>query len=94
MKKMCQNLKCKLSIFLVLAILFHLLFWYYVSSFCAVYKNTQLKLFLDSIISIFHSLFIYPFLIFEIMCATRIIALNYKKKCLFQFSNFLGNFLL
>ena len=35
-------------------------FWYFISCFCAVYKNTQLILIEDTLISFFTSM-IYPF---------------------------------
>ena len=41
----------KISIFFVLNFLFLLLFWYYISCFCAIYRNTQVHLIKDIAIS-------------------------------------------
>ena len=53
-------LKIKFIIFYSLVYFFLLLFWYYLSCFCAVYKNTQLYLIKDSLIS-FALSSLYPF---------------------------------
>ena len=41
----------KISLFFILNFLFLLLFWYYISCFCAVYRNTQVHLIKDISIS-------------------------------------------
>jgi hypothetical protein len=64
-------------------------FWYYVSAFCAVYRNTQMILFKDSFISFLLSL-LYPFGLYIIPTSLRIIALRAKKKnlqCLYNYSD-------
>ena len=64
-------------------------FWYYVSAFCAVYRNTQIILFKDSFISFLLSL-LYPFGLYIIPTSLRIIALRAKKKnlqCLYNYSD-------
>ena len=89
--------KCKLSIFFVLITLFHLLFWYYLSAFCAVYKNTQVALILNTIQSIFDSLVTYPVIICFILCIMRRCALkaaNKDKEFLYNLSNKLGDIFL
>ena len=53
-------LQCKFIVFYILIYIFLILFWYYVSSFCVVYKNTQIHLIKDTLISFSLSL-IYPF---------------------------------
>ena len=53
--------------------------WYYISCFCCIYKNTQLHLIKDSLISFGLSL-LYPFLIFLIHGLFRISALREGKK--------------
>ena len=53
-------LKIKFIIFYILVYIFLFLFWYYLSCFCAVYKNTQLYLIKDLLISFLLSL-LYPF---------------------------------
>ena len=83
-----KNLKLKFMIFFSLIIFFLLLFWYYLASFGAVYKNTQIILIKDTLISFGTSL-IYPFFIEIIPCTLRICALRAKKKnknCLYKAS--------
>ena len=53
-------LKIKLAFFFSLSLLLMLFFWYFISCFCAVYKNTQTTLIKDTLISFSLSM-IYPF---------------------------------
>ena len=55
-------MKNKLYIFFLVGIILLLFFWYYISAFGAVYKNTQLHLIKDTLISFGISM-VYPFLI-------------------------------
>ena len=55
-----NKLKTKLIIFIVLSSLLMLFFWYFISCFCAAYKNTQTILIQDTLISFITSM-IYPF---------------------------------
>ena len=83
-----NKLKKQFIIFFILNIVFHLLFWYYLGCFGAVYKNTQVTLIKDSIISFVSSL-IYPFFITLIPCILRYKALNSVNKdktCLYKIS--------
>jgi len=60
-KKMNKLIKClniKFYLFFILSFIFLGLFWYYLSSFCAVYKNTQLFLFKDTIIMFYNFIII------------------------------------
>ena len=50
----------KFVCFYIFSFIFLLIFWYYISCFCAVYKNTQLFLIKDTLIGFIFSL-IYPF---------------------------------
>ena len=63
-------------------------FWYYLSSFCAVFKNTQVHLTKDTIIGFILS-FIYPFFICLIPGVFRILSLKKDKKkreCMYKMS--------
>ena len=60
--KILKCLNIKFILFYILSLLFLIFFWYYLSCFCAVYKNTQLYLIKDTLISYGLSL-LYPFLI-------------------------------
>ena len=67
-------------------------FWYYISSFGAVYKNTQLYLMKNALISFSFTL-VYPFFINFIPAVFRILSLDNgeknKKECLFKISKFM-----
>ena len=81
-------LKIKLTIFFVLNFLFVIFFWYYLSSFCAVYRNTQIHLFKDVSLSFLLSL-LYPFGLALLPGLLRIPALkdeNKDGKCLYSIS--------
>ena len=69
-------------------------FWYYISMFCIIYKNTQIHLLKDTVTSFGLSLII-PFGINLLPGICRIPALSNKKnkrKCLYNFSKFLQMF--
>ena len=82
-------IKClKIKFFLFFTVDFTLLlfFWYYLSSFCAVYRNTQIHLIKDTLISFVISLF-YPFFLYLLPGIFRIISLKGEnKECLYTFS--------
>ena len=68
-----------------------ILFWYYLSCFCAVYKNTQLHLIEDTLES-FGLLMLYPFVLSLLPGILRIPSLRAKrgdKKCLYIISQIL-----
>ena len=53
----------KIILYFILTFVLLLFFWYYLSCFCAVYKNTQLHLMKDTLISYGLSM-LYPFFIY------------------------------
>ena len=55
-----KSLTLKFNIFFCVSFVFLLFFWYYISTFCAVYKNTQIIL-ISSTLSSFSISLIYPF---------------------------------
>jgi hypothetical protein len=75
----------KYSLFYIFGFGFFIFCWYYLSSFCAVFKNSQKYLIINTIIS-FSISFIYPFLINIIPSLFRIIALKRNNNCLFNIS--------
>jgi len=92
--KLLQCLKIKFSCFFVISLLFLIVFWYYISCFCAVYKNTQLYLIQDTLISYFLSL-LYPFGINLLPGLFRIPSLKAPKKnkeCMFKLSKIIQAF--
>ena len=80
----------KYIIFYLLSFLFLILLWYYLSSFCAVYQNSQVFLIINTIISFGLSL-LYPFVINIIPAIFRIYSLTDpkgNKECFFKVSKF------
>ena len=90
-RKIFEILKClkiKYIFFFILSFLFLIIFWYYLSCFGAVYKNTQNHLIKDTLISFGLSLF-YPFIINLLPGILRINSLKTKKKdkeCIYKIS--------
>jgi len=80
-----KQIKIKFICFFVFNIIFLLLIWYYISCFCAVYKNTQVYLIQNTAISYSISL-IYPFIISFIPCFFRIFAFKNSGICLYRIS--------
>ena len=84
MKKYLKEIKIKFTIFFIFSFLFLFLFWYYLSCFCAVYRNTQIYLIKDTLISFATSL-LYPFIINLIPGIFRIPSLRYENnECLYK----------
>ena len=69
----------KFNLYFFISFLFILFFWYYVSTFCAVYKNTQIILIENTLSSFFLTL-IYPFVLNLLPGIFRIPALKAVKK--------------
>ena len=83
-----KKLRILFLLFFIISSIFLLLFWYYISMFCAVYKNTQIHLIKDTLISLGTSL-LYPFGIYLLPGFFRIPALSNKgnkRECLFNIS--------
>ena len=78
-KNILKSLNIKFKCFFIISFIFLLFFWYYVSCFCAIYKNTQLHLIKDSIISFGLSL-LYPLCIYLLPGIFRIPSLRTPKK--------------
>ena len=77
--KVLKFLKIKFTFFFLLIFLFLSFFWYYISCFGAVYKNTQIHLIKDTLISFSLSLF-YPIFLCLIPGIFRIPALRAPKQ--------------
>jgi hypothetical protein len=89
LKKIVKNIRIKLNIFYAFTFLFFLGYWYIISVFCAVYRNTQLVFIKDSVYSFAMGL-VYPLFLYFISVIFRICALRDKKKnsrCLYKFSD-------
>ena len=86
--KIVRLLNIKFILFFIIDFLFLLIFWYYLACFCAVYKNTQIHVIKDTILSFGLDL-VYPFIINLIPSAIRIYSLKSSKKdklCLYKVS--------
>ena len=93
-KELKNKLIIKFILFFVISFMFFLFFWYYISMFGVIYKNTQKHLLKDTLLSFGVSLFI-PFVIYLFPGFFRIPALSNAKnnrQCLYNFSKFLQVF--
>ncbi len=89
--QLIKAIKIKISIYYMFTFLLLLMFWYYISCFCMVYRNTQILLTKNTIISFCTGL-LYPFGLSLLPGLFRIPALKSKKKnkkCLYKISNLL-----
>ena len=78
----------KYILFYLIGLTFIIIFWFYLSSFCAVYQNTQIFLIINTLISIAIS-FLYPFIINIIPAFIRKLALsNSRHECLYNINKF------
>ena len=94
-KKRAKNLNTKLSInfifYFIISFLILSFFWYYISMFCTIYKNTQIHLLKDTLFSFGLSM-LFPFAIYLLPGFFRIPSLHIgknTKKCLYNFSKIL-----
>ena len=90
-KSLIFKLKIKFISYFILGFIFLLFFWYYLSVFSAIYKNTQIHLIKDTIISFCISL-IYPLVIYLLPGIFRIPALSddkVKRICMYKISKIL-----
>ena len=91
-KKIEKCIKIKFIIFFIISLLLIVFFWYFISCFCAVYNNSQIILFKDTLISFGLSM-TYPLAINLLPGMFRIPALRSKKKakkCLYSFAQILS----
>ena len=93
-----KNLKNKIIsksiLYFIISFIFLLFFWYYISMFCVIYRNTQIHLLKDTLMSFGLSFFI-TFGIYLLPGLFRISALSHsknKRQCLYNFSRFLQSF--
>ena len=90
-KELNFKIKIKSIFYFLVSFIFLICFWYYISMFGIIYKNTQMHLLKDTLISFGLSL-IYPFGIHLVPGIFRIPSLADKKNkrvCLFKFSKVL-----
>ena len=89
----CVNIK--LILFCIITIILFVFYWYIVSTFCAVYENTQI-IFIKDFLSSFLAGQVYPFVLYLFPTILRIIALkdNIKErlKCIYKLSDIIPIF--
>ena len=84
-----RNLIIKHVIFFILGLIFLVFFWMLLSSFGAVYPNTQMFIFKNTLISFAMSL-VYPFFINIFPCIFRMCSLrSTNSECTYRVSKFL-----
>ena len=89
--KFIKCIRIKIILFFIINYLLIIIFWYYLSCFCSAYKNTQVYLIKDVLISFGISL-IYPFIINIFPAILRINSLkekNNKHKYMYTISKIL-----
>ena len=87
-----KKLKIKLTIYFILVIVLSLLFLYYTSAFCAVYKYSQ-KYWLYGCLESFAMDISIAFITCLLIAFLRFIAIKKKKKYFFTMSKIIGMFL-
>ena len=90
--KLFKWLIVKFNLFFFLSIFLLMIFWYYISTFCAVYKNTQ-KILIKNTFTGFGITLLYPFGLYLFPGFFRIPSLRTPKKdreCLYKLSNILS----
>ena len=83
--KITRIILLKCIIFFILGVSFLIFFWMLLSSFGAVYKNTQIIVFENTLISFGISL-IYPFIINIFPGILRVCSIGCKLKCMYNLS--------
>ena len=93
-KDLTNNILIKFILYCIISFLLLIFFWYYISMFCFIYRNTQIHLLKDTLMSFGLSL-IFPFGIYLLPGLFRIPSLSnsqIKRECLYNFSKFLQIF--
>ena len=83
--KLLKCLIIKFILFYIISIIFLILFWYYLSCFCAIYKNSQIHLIKGTIISFGLSL-LYPLGINLLPGFFRLPSLKGSRECIYKIS--------
>ena len=93
--KILRCIKYKMLGFFSFTLILFIFYWYFISSFCSVYQNTQVAFIKDSFSSFLTGL-LYPFALYLFPTILRIIALKdvVKKrfKCIYKLSEIIPIF--
>ena len=93
-KKIIKCMKIKLIIFFSFTSVFFIAYWYVISVFCGVYRNTQMTFIKDSALS-FSITLVYPFALYLLSSSLRICALRDSRKrfkCIYSLSDIIPFF--
>ena len=90
-KKFMKEIKIKFILFFIICIFLSIIFWYYISCFCAVYKKVQNYLIIYTCIS-FALFALSPFIIYLFAGLARMESIKNKGKLLFSFGQILKYF--
>ena len=89
-KKIFSNLKCKIILFIIFEFIIMLFFYYFVTAFCEVYKNTQIN-WLEDFLSSFMLSFAGGIIEALVIAVFYVISLKYKSKFIYKISLFFYN---
>ena len=92
LEKELNRLDKKLMVYYIIVFVLGILFAYYATSFCAVYRNSQIYWFIGCIESSAMD-FITPFLICLLLAGLRFISILKKYKCIYKMSSLLATIL-
>ena len=87
-KNIIKSMRIKLIIYFIFIFLFFGIYWYIISVFCGVYRNTQIVFIKDSIIS-FSICLAYPLILYFLSACLRICSLRDSRKrfkCVYKLS--------
>ena len=82
-KRIIKKFKIKITIFYIIEFLIMILFWYYVTVFCHVYKDTQISWLVNTFITIIVRI-LFDILINSLFALFYIISINSKSNCLYN----------
>ena len=89
--KILSGIKCKLTVFFVFIFILMAFYWYLITAFCSVYRNTQSIYLLNLLVSfIIYS--IYPFIIYAFTSAFRLCGLKRNSSCFYKISTLIPIF--
>jgi len=86
-----NGIKCKFISFFIIVLIILSFFGYYVGCFCAVYKNAQIHLLIDTLLSFIISL-VYPLILYFLPGFFRIPSLKNSKECMYNMSKIIQLF--
>ena len=92
--KLTRCIHIKMIFFFIFTFIFFIIYWYIISTFCGVYRNTQATFIKDSIVSFLIGLS-YQIIIYFITSILRFSSLRCSKKkckCIYVLSNFIPFF--